>query len=159
MCAVRNIDFERTRPKDKNGKPHPLGVLEYEETAQRFRSLGAKKYVEERGGKLYMTVSGVNKSAVSALNGSIDNFADGFVFDKDWPDMHKSEITYIDDMAPITFPDGYRSELKHGINMRPTGYQLSVPTVYGNMEKVLNSYLNPTDQMIIRKRGVIHESK
>ena len=159
MCAVRGIDFERTRPKDKDGKPHPLGVLEFEETARRFRSLGAKKYVEEFGEKLYMTVSGVNKSAVSALKGDIENFADGFIFDKDWPDMHKSEITYLDDMQPVTFPDGYRSELKYGINMRPTGYQLSVPTVYGNMEKVLNSYLNPTDQMIIRKRGVIHERK
>lgn len=158
MCKERDIDFERTRPKDKDGKSHPLGVLEYEKTADRFRSLGAKKYIEERDNKLYMTVSGVNKSAVAALH-SIEDFKDGYEFDKDQPDMHKSEITYLDDMKPITFPDGYHSELKHGINMRPTGYQLSVPTVYGNMEKILKSLLNPTDQMYIKQRGVIYKNE
>lgn len=156
MCEARDIDFERTRPRDKDGKKHPLGVLEYEETVtEGFRSLGAKKYIEGREGHLFMTVSGVNKAAVSALD-SIEDFRDGFIFDKDHPDVHKSEITYIDDMEPVKFPDGYETSLKHGINMRPTGYQLSVPTVYGNMEKVLETYLNPTDQMYIRKRGVIH---
>lgn len=155
MCDAKGIDFERTRPRDKDGKPHPLGVLEYEQSCDRFRSLGAKKYCEERDGKLYMTISGVNKSAVSALNGNIENFKDGFIFDKDHPDVHKSEITYLDDMPTVTYPDGFVSDLKHGINMRPTGYQLSVPTIYGNMEKVLQAYLNPSEQMYIRKRGVI----
>lgn len=157
MCKSRDIDFERTRPRDKDGKKHPLGVLEYEETVtEGFRSLGAKKYIEGRDGKLFMTVSGVNKAAVSCLNGDIENFKDQFIFDKDQPDVHKSEVTYIDDMEPVKFPDGYEANIKHGINMRPTGYQLSIPTIYGNMEKVLESYLNPTDQMYIRRRGVIH---
>ena len=159
MCEAREIDFERTRPADKDGKKHPLGVLEFEDNCARFRSLGAKKYCEERNGKIYMTVSGVNKAAVSSLDGNIENFRDGFIFDKDDTDVHKSEITYIDDMRKIKFPDGYEASLKHGINMRPTGYELSVPTVYGNMEKVLESYLNPTDQMYIWKRGVIHEKE
>ena len=156
MCKARDIDFERTRPRDKEGNKHPLGVLEFEPECQRFRSLGAKKYCEEREGKLYMTVSGVNKAAVSALNGNIENFRDGFIFDKDFEDVHKSEITYVDNMNPVTFPDGYHSELKHGINMRPTGYQLSIPTIYGNLEKVMEGLLNPSDQMYIKERGVIH---
>lgn len=153
-CSARGIDFERTRPKDPKGKAHPLGVLEPEETADRFRSLGAKKYVEERAGKLYMTVSGVNKAAVSALD-SIDDFQDGFVFDKDFKDMHKNEICYLDDMKPVTFPDGYYCNLKYGVNMRPTGYELSVPTVYDNIEKTLKALEYPTDEMIQRKRGII----
>ena len=131
-----------------------MGVLEPEETADRFRSLGAKKYVEERDGKLYMTVSGVNKAAVSALD-SIDDFQDGFVFDKDFKDMHKNEICYLDDMKPVTFPDGYYCDLKYGVNMRPTGYELSVPTVYDNIEKTLKALEFPTDEMIQRKRGII----
>lgn len=157
MCAARDIDFERTRPLDRKGKPHPLGVLEYEESCDRFRSLGAKKYVEERDGQLYMTISGVNKGAVTALNGNIENFKDGFIFDKDNPDMHKSEHTYIDNMQPVIWPDGFYSDLKHGINMRPTGYELSKPNIYRNIEKVLESYINPNEQINMRKRGVIIE--
>lgn len=157
MCLVRGIDFDRTRPKDKNGIAHPLGVLEFEETCDRFKSCGAKKYVEERGGSLYMTISGVSKKAVSALDGDINNFRDGFVFDKDHPNMHKSEVTYIDNMPDAVYPDGYVSHLKHGVNMRPTSYELSTPNVYNDFEKVLNALANPTEQMYIKQRGVIRE--
>lgn len=157
MCIFRDIDFERTRPLDKSGVPHPLGVLEFEETCNRFKSLGAKKYIEERDDKLYMTISGVNKSAVGCLN-SIDDFKDDFEFDKDSEFVHKSELVYIDDMPPVTFPDGYHSDLRHGINMRPTGYKLSVPTVYDSMQKIIEGVLNPSDQMIIRKRGLIYDT-
>lgn len=158
MCLFRDIDFERTRPVDNNGKKHPLGVLEFEETCDRFKSLGAKKYIEERDNQLFMTISGVNKSAVKCLN-SINDFSDGFKFDKDSEYVHKSELTYLDDMPSVQYPDGYISDLKHGINMRPTGYELSIPTIYDNMEKVLKAYLNPSDQQIIRKRGIIHDTK
>ena len=157
MCLIRGIDFERTRPKDKNGVPHPLGVLEFEETADRFKSCGAKKYVEERGGKLYMTVSGVRKSAVSALNGDINNFRDGFVFDKDHEDMKKSEVTYLENMPDAIYPDGYVSHLRYGVNMRPTSYELSTPNIYRDFEKVLEALANPTEQMYIRQRGVIKD--
>lgn len=157
MCIFRDIDFDRTRPLDKSGVPHPLGVLEFEETSNRFKSLGAKKYIEERDNKLYMTISGVNKSAVGCLN-SINDFKDNFEFDKDSDFVHKSELVYIDDMPSITFPDGYHSDLRHGINMRPTGYKLSVPTVYDSMQKIIEGVLNPSDQMIIRKRGLIYDT-
>ena len=155
-CKTRDIDFERTRPADINGIKHPLGVLEYEADVDVFRSLGAKKYVESRSGKLYMTVSGVNKAAVRALDGNIEMFRDGFYFDKDHPDMHKNELTYIDDMQPVTFKDGYHSDLKHGINMRPTGYELSIPTVYSELEKTLRGLEYPTQEMLLRKRGIIN---
>lgn len=155
MCLVRDIDFERTRPLDGNGVAHPLGVLEFEQTADRFKSCGAKKYVEERDGELYMTISGVSKKAVSALEGNINNFKDGFIFDKDFKDMHKSEVTYIDNMPDAVYPDGYVSHLKHGVNMRPTSYELSTPKVFDNMEKVLQALTNPSEQMYIKQRGVI----
>lgn len=155
MCLVRGIDFERTRPKDKNGVAHPLGVLEYEETCDRFKSCGAKKYVEERGGSLYMTISGVRKKAVTALDGDINNFRDGFEFDKDHPDMNKSEVTYITNMPDAVYPDGYVSHLRYGVNMRPTSYELSTPNVYRDFEKVLDALTHPTEQMYIKQRGVI----
>ena len=102
-----------------------------------------------------MTISGVNKGAVEVLEGDIDNFKDGFVFDKDAPSVHKNEITYLSDMKRVVYPDGFVSDLKYGINMRPTGYKLSVPKVVDSLEVMLENFLNPIDQEIIRKRGTL----
>lgn len=156
-CEHHGIDFDLTRPKDKNGVAWPLGYLSDEaDNITQFKTLGAKKYIEGRtDGKLYMTVSGVNKAAVSCLNDDINNFCDGFVFDKDAPDMHKNEHVYITDMQPVTWPDGYKSDLKYGINMRPTGYKLSIPRIYDSLESFLNHAANPDISEVTRKRGKV----
>lgn len=152
-CKHHKIDFERTRPKDPKGKVHPMGLLEAEEDCEAFRTLGAKKYVEEREGKLYLTVAGVNKSAVSALN-TIDDFQDGFIFDKDLDDVHKLEHTYLSDMKPIIWPGGYWSEFKYGINMRPTSYELSEPNVYRDAINIMESgVINFSEYFIAKRRG------
>ena len=155
-CDYHGIDFKRTRPKDRFGVEHPLGHMEIEnpdQTLEKFKTMGAKKYCEQRDGKLYLTVSGVNKAAVSSLNGDISNFCDGWEFDKDHPDVHKNEITYLDNMKPVTWPDGYKSYFKFGINMRPTGYRLSVPNVYDRLDNLLEQLLNPSTEHIIARRG------
>lgn len=139
MCAYHGIDYELTRPKDLKGIRHPLGELSDEPDCIAFKSLGAKKYLEKREDGLYMTISGVNKEAVACLDGDMDNFTDGFIFDKDHPAVHKLEHTYLSDMKPVKWPDGYRSDFKYGINMRPTGYKLSMPDVYKDAMKVMES--------------------
>ena len=154
-CEYHGFDFKRTRPKDKHGVEHPLGHMELEnedQTLEAFKSLGAKKYIEQRDRRLYMTVSGVNKDAVSVFD-SIDQFEDGFVFDKDYEDMHKNELHYLSNMQPVTWPDGYHSDLKYGINMRPTGYKLSTPKIYDVFDNFLERAINPTAQEIIDRRG------
>ena len=155
MCFYHGIDFEKTRPKDPKGKAHPLGILEDEPTDDFMKSLGAKKYVEQREDKLYMTISGVNKGAVACLDGDINNFSDGFIFDKDNPSVHKLEHTYLNDMKPVTWPDGYKSEFKYGINMRPTGYKLSVPNVYKDAIEVMESgNLYFTEYYLSKRRAI-----
>lgn len=152
-CEYHGLDYNLTRPLDKQGMSHPLGVMEYEDIGEikAFRTLGAKKYIEEHtDNKLYMTVSGVNKSAALSLK-SINQFEDGHVFDKDDPNVHRQEITYLYDMPEVTYPDGYVSKLKYGINMRPTGYKLSVPKIYDNLTALVNRSLS--DDKIQRKRG------
>ena len=156
MCKKRKIDFNKTRPLDKFGVPHPLGHLEEEDPGEieGFKTLGAKKYIEKRSdGKLYMTVAGINKGAVKALNDNIENFQDGFIFDKDHPAVHKLEHTYIDNMKPVVWPDGYRSDFTHGINMRPTGYKLSIPNIYDKMEDFLNGKVTISENYQIKRRG------
>ena len=152
-CEVHDIDFNLTHPKDPKGKAHPLGILEAEDDCQCFRTLGAKKYVEERDNKLFLTVAGVNKGAVGCLN-SIEDFHDGFKFDKDHPDVHKLEHTYLNDMRPVIWQGGYFSDFTHGINMRPTGYELSKPDVYKDALQIMESgKLNFSEYFISKRRG------
>ena len=153
-CNYHGIDFERTRPKDPAGERHPLGRLDFEPGFDRFKSLGAKKYIEERDGQLYMTVAGINKGAVACLDGDINNFQDGFVFDKDHPAVKKMEHTYLTDMKEVIYPDGFISDYKYGINLRPTGYQLSVPTVYDVLEVLYKNMTGTNENEIIRRRGI-----
>lgn len=152
-CDHHKIDFALTMPLDPAGQAHPLGILESEDDVEAFRTLGAKKYCEEREGKLYLTVAGVNKGAVGCLD-SIEKFEDGFKFDKDHPDVHKLEHTYLSNMRPVIWQGGYLSELTHGINMRPTGYELSKPDVYKDaLEFMENGKLTFSEYFMQRKRG------
>ena len=100
-----------------------------------------------------MTVSGINKSAVSCLNGDISNFKDGFIFDKDHPSVHKLEHAYLTDMKRVIYPDGFVSDLKYGINMRPTGYQLSEPRIDNWLDILYETVFRTTEADQIKRRG------
>lgn len=143
MCNHYDIDFDRTRPKTIKGVEKPLGIFDRESDCTEFRTLGAKRYVERRpDGKLYLTVSGVNKEAVSCLNGNIESFKEGIIFDKDSGSydengkkvgMHKNLCTYCDNQPVIKYPDGYVSGYQYGTNLRPTGYKLTMSDDYKDL--------------------------
>ena len=136
-CEATGLDFSKTRPLDSKGNIQPLGILSDEPDCKEFRTLGAKKYVERRlDDKLYLTVSGINKGAVDCLENDIENFADGFVFDKDHPSVHKNLLVYVDNMPEIVYPDGYISHYSRGINMRPNGYEIHMTDEY---KEILNA--------------------
>lgn len=151
-CEIQGLDFEKTRPKTKKGKEKPLGVFSREEDCIEFLTLGAKRYVERRtDGKLYLTVSGINKEAVGMLNDNIENFKDGFVFDKDNECVNKRLHTYCYDMPVVTYPDGYLSVYKDGINMRRTGYTITMTDEYKRLIDYTELDLNSlTDHDIMR---------
>lgn len=153
-CMYHGLDFRLTRPADPAGVHHPMGVLDKEPDADKFRTLGAKKYLERRDNKLYMTVAGINKKAVSCLDNDMYNFHDGFIFDKDHEDVHKLEHTYLDDMKPIEWPGGYHSDFKYGINMRPTGYKLSKPDVFRDAINIMETgIVNFSEYFLSKRRG------
>lgn len=130
-CKHQNLDFEKTRPKTVKGKEKPLGIFTQEDNCIEFKTLGAKRYVERReDGKLYLTVSGINKEAVELLNNDIDLFEDGFDFNKDAECVKKKLCTYITDMPIVKWDDGYISNFKYGINLRRTGYLLTITDEY-----------------------------
>ena len=62
MCKYWHIDFELCQPKTVEGKKKLIGVWEREKDYKVFKAIGAKRYIYETiDGKLYFTVSGVNK--------------------------------------------------------------------------------------------------
>ena len=130
-CDEMELDFEKTRPKDRKGIRRPLGILEPEEDCIEFKTLGAKKYVERWPDQsLHLTVAGINKGAVDCLENDIDTFADGFEFDKDHESVHKQIVTYITDQPQIVMPDGYQIRLRRGINLRANGYKIHLTDTY-----------------------------
>jgi len=141
--VYHNLPLELTRPVDKKGKPHQLGVFEKENNCIEFITLGAKRYCERReDGKLYLTVSGINKDAVYILNNDISNFKNGVNFDKDFATVKKSLVTYISNQQPLTWPDGYKSTCHSGVNLRRNGYKLTISDEYKTLIKYLDYDVN-----------------
>lgn len=145
-CEDNELDYSKTRPKTPKGIEKPLGVFAKEDNCTEFITLGAKRYVERRksDNKLHLTVSGINKQAVELLNNDIYNFKDGFNFDKDADCVTKKLSTYIDEMPMCTYPDGYISTYTKGINLRNTGYLLTMTDEY---KELINYFEMTVDEL------------
>ena len=61
MCKEYKINPERLSPKNQKGETQLIGVWDFEGTYPRFKTLGAKRYLVEDDGKLYLTVAGLSK--------------------------------------------------------------------------------------------------
>lgn len=152
VCSERGLDIAKTRPFSKKGKQSFLGELTDEPMWTEFKTLGAKRYVERRAykegdedldGKLHLTVAGINKEAVSCLGDDINRFKNGVEFDKDEEDVSKLLHTYIYSMPDITFPDGYVSHQRRGVNLRPNGYKLKMDSSFDDlMDEITAGYTN-----------------
>ena len=156
-CDHYNIDKALLRPLDKKGISHPLGVFDKEPDLSEFKTLHAKCYCmrEKESNELSITVSGINKGAVKMLN-DIDDFESGFNFDKDNPNVKKRLHTYINNQPTVTYPDGYISKYRYGINMRRTGYRLGMSDEY---ERLLEFFAEATiddisDLTVSQMKGV-----
>lgn len=141
------IDINKFMPKDINGNVHPLGVFECETSEhdggnyKEFITLGAKKYCVRDGfGDLHMTVSGVRKKAVTALNNDIRNFKDGVVIG--YEDAQKLTHYYEDNQESFWYTDvdgnRYYAQQRHSIILQPTTYTLGITDEY---EGLIDEYL------------------
>lgn len=118
-CDYHGFDYSMIRPLTIKGKPAPMGVYDDEGSMQKFKTLGAKRYLYLKDDELHLTVSGVNKkNAVPYMvakfgpQGAFDAFNDNLVIpranDLDEPIFDASGIeienpcgkmchTYVDD--------------------------------------------------------------
>lgn len=119
---------------DPKGVTHYMGVYEVEDTADKFVTWGAKKYLCDYGGTLKATIAGVNKSmagAELARHGGVDAFKPGFVF----RDAGGTEAIYNDyPQVGEYVVDGHRLEITANVVLRPDFYTLGLA---GDYERLL----------------------
>lgn len=115
---------------DSAGKIHYMGVYEPEDTCERFKTLGAKKYVGEVNGKLKITIAGVGKKKGAKeleRNGGIEAFKEGFTF----VDGGGTESKYNDLKEPIKYKiDGHELEITSNIYISDSTYTLGITDEY-----------------------------
>ena len=144
MCKHYDIDYSELLPKTIKGEVKPLGVWDYEGTYDRFKTLGAKRYMVQEGNNLSITVSGVNKkTAVPYLldNNTIEDcfniFTEGLVI----PAEKTGKLThyYIDKPYKGTVKDfngiKYDYEALSGVYLEPAEYHFDISAEYINFLK------------------------
>ena len=128
------LTIDMFMPEDRKGVKHPIGYFEDDGEYIEFITHGAKKYCyrSAEDGELHITVSGVSKKGVSALNDDIRNFRKDFKWG--YSDSGKLMHTYIEDQDNITFTDVqgnvYTSHQKYSVVLQPTSYTLGITDFY-----------------------------
>lgn len=61
LCNYHKLDVKLLNPKTQKGVTKMLGVWDYEGTYNRFKTLGAKRYLYQNGDKMQLTVAGLSK--------------------------------------------------------------------------------------------------
>lgn len=132
-CKEQGIDPSLTHPESIDGEAKPLGVWDYEGNYNRFKTLGAKRYMTEKDGKLSITVSGVNKKV--AVPYLVKKYKDPFKAFNDElfiPEDYTGKLihTYIEEPQKGSFCDyqgkeGSYNELS-SVHLEKTSYDFSM---------------------------------
>ncbi|MBO7716233.1 MAG: hypothetical protein J6S85_21895 [Methanobrevibacter sp.] len=103
IMNILNIPFEKCTPKTIKGEVKPIGVFEFEGLYQKFKYLGAKRYLYLSDDKIVLTVSGINK--MSAVPYLLNLFKIPFEVNKDKKEIYVKNDENIDKVFNI-FDDG-----------------------------------------------------
>lgn len=111
-----------------NGREYWPGVAELDGEYTEFRVVGAKRYCcrDKETGKLKITVAGVPKRGVEALNDDIENFKKGFIFPASVTNKITHTYIYVDDI----YIDEQGNETGDSINLTPCDYLLDTIQLY-----------------------------
>lgn len=146
-CKYHNIDISLTEPQTVRGIKKPLGVWDYDGHYERFKTLGAKRYMVETEKGVNITVAGLNKGATVPFlcdgwftdlqsrqehNSPFDRFSDDLYVPAEY--TGKSIHTYIDDPIRGTVTD-YQGNTaayyeKSCVHMEGAEYTLSLSQEY-----------------------------
>lgn len=132
------LSMEYVHPKNIKGQEIWLGLWDDEGVYSRFKTLGAKRYMVEKNGKINITVSGLNKkTAVPYLQEQYGSrIFEAFDNDLYIPGEKTGKLThtYIDEEREgyITDYQGNRARYyeKSAIHLSPADYSLSISQMY-----------------------------
>lgn len=155
MCDFRKLDIERCKPKNR-----VLGVFDYEGKVDRFKTLGAKRYMTYTDGKGYkLTVAGLSKQNGMDYIRELGNddvetvfkmFDDGLSIPSDR--TGKNTHTYVDTKREMMVTDyegkvcGVKS--LSGVHLEKASFELGMSGKY-------LEFLKAFKQGYIMKRGFI----
>lgn len=152
MCKHYNIDFNLCKPKTIKGIEKLIGVWDYEGTYDRFKTLGAKRYMTEKNGNYEITIAGLSKKSVNyMIEKSKELNIDIFDFFKDYMYIPKDKTgknthTYIDIEKRVNVID-YMGNVKNvicksGVHLTPSDFTLNMGLLYldylMNIDKIIN---------------------
>ena len=146
MCNYYKIDVNKMHPMNTKGKEKWLGVWDFDGHYDKFKTLGAKRYLCQSGEKLSLTISGVAKSGIDYM---IKTFGTEGVFEAFSEDLYfpngscgKSTHTYSDEEFTDAVTDYQGNTFIHNekgfIHLEETHYNLSMAPEYVNL---LENYL------------------
>ena len=153
MAEHYQLSEELFRPKTIEGKEKPIGVWDFEGTYDRFKTLGAKRYLVEESGQLEMTVAGLSKQ--NGINYMIEQCNNDFeqVFEMFNDELYipsertgKMTHTYCDEHLKLFVTDykGNQEEVytKGGVHLEPCDFTLSISKEYGKfLNMLMQGYL------------------
>ena len=129
----KKMEEQATRWKayaaDRDGVVHFMGVYESEhyDLPNRFKTLGAKKYVlEDKDKRLHITIAGVNKKEGGKELEKIENFKEGFVFRK----AGGTESVFNDHVDMVIQEDGHDLHITDNVVIRDSSYTLGITAEY-----------------------------
>ena len=139
-CLYFGFSESLLKPKNQQGKEKLIGIWDYEGKYNRFKTLGCKRYLVEKDGKLDLTVSGINKKCAlpyllekyKTNDKVFENFTNKLFIPKEY--TGKRIHTYIDDKQGgfITDYMGNVSQYEtlSGIHLMECEYDLSIANDY-----------------------------
>ena len=151
------IDKKKACPKTIKGEYKPLGVWDNEGIYERFKTLGAKRYMYVQKGELHITIAGVGKKAgaeyllwkYKTLDNIFKNFNEGLVFPSSYGEEGKNASgklchTYVDKYISGYVTDylGKTSRFEEFsiVYLEPTEYSLSLDEAFKNYILGLTGY-------------------
>lgn len=139
---INGFDTSLMSPKTKDGVEKPLGVFDDDGHFERFKTLGAKRYMtQDKKGKIKMTVAGVSKRGIAeylkmkAENEEVDIFT---LFEDELvvPEEYSGRLvsSYIDEETRAYIADykGAYCEVceKSSIHLGKSEYNMNIPDEY-----------------------------
>lgn len=139
---------------DPAGNRHYMGVLEQEEGYDEFKTLGAKKYVYNQGGKIGVTIAGVNKKKGGPeleKYGGVDAFRDGFKF----IEAGGTDLIYNDDDDFIYHAPGGDIHITRNVVIVDSTYEVGISAEYERiLESIYGQYLDLDDSIDLTVFGI-----